>query len=123
MVLLFFLISEDSLRIGLGLAVYCGLVSFIVSVDGKNFFGCLLFWVFVGAMLVMFCMVVRIVPNPVFRLFSFVLIVTAYAVYVIVIEMLFFECDVFLGSIVMNAGASASEVVIGRLGSDCFSGL
>lgn len=92
--MLFFLVSEDPLRMGLGFGVYSGLVSLVMVFEGKRVFGCLLFWVFVGTMLVIFCMVVRIAPNPVFRLFSVFMLIVSYVVCVLMVEVFSLEYDV-----------------------------
>lgn len=119
-VITFFLISEDPLRMGLRFGVYSGLVSIILIFEEKRFFGCLLFWVFVGTMLVIFCIVVRIAPNPVFRLFSVFLLFISYIVYILTIEMFSLEYDVLLVYLVGGSGFFSSKVVISELGFDYF---
>lgn len=51
--------------------VYSLYVSVFVGLKRSSYFGYLLFFVYVGALLVMFCIVVRLAPNPVFRVVPF----------------------------------------------------
>lgn len=117
-IIVFFVVRDDPLRIGFGFGVYSGLMSFIVAVERNGFFGSLLFFVFVGTLLVMFCMVVRMAPNPMFRLFSVPMVVSSGVVWFLVIESRVFQFDVWLNE--LGGGfLGGSEVVLGELGSNC----
>lgn len=71
-VLGFVLFSEHPIRVGFWFILYSTIVSVCVGLDFSRYFGYLLFFVYVGALLVIFCMVVRLTPNPVFRVVPFI---------------------------------------------------
>lgn len=68
----FVLFSEHPITVGFWIILYSVFVSVCVGFDCSRYFGCLLFFVYVGALLVIFCMVVRLTPNPVFRVVPFI---------------------------------------------------
>ncbi|MES9964256.1 MAG: hypothetical protein ABW116_12015 [Candidatus Sedimenticola sp. 20ELBAFRAG] len=65
--LTFVLLREEPIAMGLGLAAFSVGVAVIVGVEYSRYFGYLVFFVYVGTLVVMFCMVVRIAPNPQFN--------------------------------------------------------
>lgn len=71
-VLSFIVYSEHPVRIGFWFVIYSVMVSIRVGVEWSSYLGYLMFFVYVGALLVMFCMVIRLAPNPVFRVVPFV---------------------------------------------------
>lgn len=121
--IVFFLVSEDPLRMGFGFGVYSGLMSFLVAVEVNGFFGCLLFFVFVGTLLVMFCIVVSIAPNPVFRLFSALVLIVSYVVRILIVEVYAAEYNIWLRGSGGEDYPHVSELTVGKLGYDCFRGL
>lgn len=67
----FVLFSEHPIRVGFWFILYSAYVSVFIGIEWSRYFGYLLFFVYVGALLVIFCMVVRLTPNPVFRVVPF----------------------------------------------------
>lgn len=53
---------------GFRLAFYSLLVSLLMRERYFRYYAFLLFFVYVGTLMVIFCIVVRLIPNPVFRL-------------------------------------------------------
>lgn len=70
-VLLYILVCEDPIRVGFGLALYSTTVSVVVGLEWSSYFGYLVFFVYVGTLMVMFSMVVRLAPNPLFQVVPF----------------------------------------------------
>lgn len=66
-VLGFVVYSEHPISVGFWVVFYFLVVSIWVGYEWSSYIAYLLFFVYVGALLVMFCMVVRLAPNPVFR--------------------------------------------------------
>lgn len=64
----FILAATDPITIGFTLGVYSLLVSVLMRQRYFRYYAFLLFFVYVGTLMVMFCIVVRLIPNPVFRL-------------------------------------------------------
>nr|YP_010688215.1 NADH dehydrogenase subunit 6 [Pillucina pisidium (Dunker, 1860)]WBR65409.1 NADH dehydrogenase subunit 6 [Pillucina pisidium (Dunker, 1860)] len=64
--------SEHPISVGFWFVWYSLMVTFWVGVEWSSYGGYLIFFVYVGALLVMFCMVVSLTPNPVFRVVPFV---------------------------------------------------
>lgn len=77
-VLLYILVSAEPIGMGFGLAVYSVVVGVLIGDEFSSYFGYLVFFVYVGTLVVMFCIVVRLAPNPKFR---FDLVVSFYSVY------------------------------------------
>lgn len=68
----FILFSEHPISVGFWFILYSTYASVFIGLSLSSYFGYLLFFVYVGALLVIFCMVVRLTPNPVFRVVPFV---------------------------------------------------
>lgn len=64
----FILSATDPITMGFGLAIYSLLVSVLIRQRYFRYYAFFLFFVYVGTLMVIFCMVVRLAPNPVFRL-------------------------------------------------------
>lgn len=64
--------SEHPVTVGLWFILYVLMVSGWVCLEYSRYIGYLVFFVYVGALLVMFCIVVSLAPNPVFRVVPFV---------------------------------------------------
>lgn len=64
--------SEHPVMVGLWFILYVVMVSGWVGLECSRYIGYLVFFVYVGALLVIFCMVVSLAPNPVFRVVPFV---------------------------------------------------
>lgn len=67
----FVLFSEHPIRVGFWFILYSAYVSVFIGLEWSRYFGYLLFFVYVGALLVIFCIVVSLTPNPVFRVVPF----------------------------------------------------
>lgn len=70
--LLYILVSDDPIRMGFGLAIYSAVAAVLIGEEFSSYFGYLVFFVYVGTLMVMFCMVVSLAPNPKF-MFDFVI--------------------------------------------------
>lgn len=66
--LLFVVLAEHPIAMGFGLAFYSLFVSVLVGEEQSCYFGYLIYFVHVGTLIVIFCMVVRLAPNPLFKL-------------------------------------------------------
>lgn len=67
----FVLFSEHPISVGFWFILYSAYASVFIGLEWSRYFGYLLFFVYVGALLVIFCMVVSLTPNPVFRVVPF----------------------------------------------------
>lgn len=65
--LIFILLREEPIAIGLGVARYSTIGALLLGVEYSRYYGYLLFFVYVGTLVVIFCMVVAIAPNPQFK--------------------------------------------------------
>lgn len=65
--LFFLILAEHPLRMGFGLAVYSLVTAIMVGEDYFSYYGYVMYFVYVGTLMVVFCIVVRLAPNPVFR--------------------------------------------------------
>lgn len=65
--LFFVILAEHPLRMGFGLALYSLASALMMGEDYSRYFGYVMYFIYVGTLMVMFCMVVRLAPNPVFR--------------------------------------------------------
>lgn len=63
---MFIMAADDPMSMGFGLAVYSLMVSVLIREEISSYFGYMVFFVYVGTLVVMFCMVVRLAPNPLF---------------------------------------------------------
>lgn len=64
----FLLRAEDPIRMGFGLGFYSLFVALLMAERYFRYFAFLLFFVYVGTLMVIFLMVVRLAPNPLFRI-------------------------------------------------------
>lgn len=77
-VLLYILVSDNPVGMGFGLAIYSAVVAILIGEEFSSYFGYLVFFVYVGTLIVMFCMVVSLAPNP---KFMFDLVIRTWLVY------------------------------------------
>lgn len=66
--LFFVILAEHPLRMGFGLALYSLATALMMGEDYSRYFGYVMYFVYVGTLMVIFCMVVRLAPNPLFRI-------------------------------------------------------
>lgn len=66
--LFFVLLAENPITMGFGLAIYSLFVALLMGREYSSYFSYLLYFIYVGTLIVIFCIVVRLAPNPVFRI-------------------------------------------------------